>query len=92
MRLTGSPTWLWTKQGEKGENNGYEDPVMEILIALFGALTLASIVALARFEANPLFAFSLLLSGASLVWLVNMARQEGKGARPAAPRKVKRKR
>ena len=65
---------------------------MEILIALFGALTLASLVALARFEANPLFAFSLLLSAASLVWLVNLARQEGKGSRPGSVRKVKRKR
>jgi hypothetical protein len=64
---------------------------MEILIGIFGALTLASIVALARFEGNPLFAFSLLLSGASLVWLVNLSRQEGKVSRPPA-RKVKRKR
>lgn len=52
---------------------------MEILIALFGAFTVASIVALFIFEGNPLFAFSLLLSLASLVWLVNMARLEGKG-------------
>jgi len=52
---------------------------MEILIALFGAFTLASIVALVKFEGNPLFAFSLLLSLASLVWMINMARHGSAG-------------
>jgi len=62
---------------------------MEILIALFGAFTLASIVALVSFEGNPLFAFSLLLSVTSLVWLINMARN---GDKKPVGRKVKRRR
>jgi len=65
---------------------------MEILIALFGAFTLASIVALISFEGNPLFAFSLLLSLASLVWLINIARQEGKGTGRTRRRPGKRRR
>jgi len=60
---------------------------MEILIALFGAFTLASIVALVSFEGNPLFAFSLLLSATSLVWLVNLARSGGKPARRRGKRR-----
>jgi len=54
---------------------------MEILIAIFGAFTLASAVALFKFEGNPLFVFSLLLSLASMVWLIHLARQEGAPAR-----------
>ena len=63
---------------------------MEILIAMFGAFTLASIAALIAFEGNPLFAFSLLLSVTSLVWLINMARQDGKPA--SRPRRAGKRR
>jgi len=53
---------------------------MEILMVLFGSFVLASIVALIKFEGNPLFAFSLLLSATSLIWLISLARHEGKEA------------
>ncbi len=56
---------------------------MELLIAFFGFFTLMSVVALIKFQGNPLFLFSLLLSVASLIWLVQAERQ---GTR-SAPRK-----
>jgi len=61
---------------------------MEILMLVFGVFAAASAAALIRFEGNPLFAFTLLLSLASLVWLWNLARQEAGGNRK--PRRKKR--
>ena len=49
---------------------------MEVLIAFFGFFVLMSVVALIKFQGNPLFLFSLLLSTASLIWLFNLHRQE----------------
>ena len=54
---------------------------MEMLMAIFGVFALASLVALVKFQGNPLFVFALLLSLASLVWLEMMRRE---GAAPAA--------
>ena len=59
---------------------------MELLIAFFGFFTLMSVVALIKFQGNPLFLFSLLLSAASLIWLVQLRLQED-GARPAMRRR-----
>ena len=50
---------------------------MELLIAFFGFFALLSVVALIKFQGNPLFLFSLLLSAASLIWLVQLRLQEG---------------
>ena len=55
---------------------------MEMLMAVFGIFALASLVALVRFEGNPLFAFTMLLSLASLAWMINLSRQEGGTKKP----------
>jgi hypothetical protein len=54
---------------------------MEMLMTVFGVFALASLVALVRFEGNPLFAFTLLLSLASLAWMWKLSRQEPAGKR-----------
>lgn len=53
---------------------------MELLIGFFGFFVLMSVVALIKFQGNPLFLFSLLLSAASLIWLVHLHRQEPVGS------------
>jgi len=65
---------------------------MEILIAFFGFFALMSAVALVRFEGNPLFLFSLLLSAASLIWLIVLKREERTPSRRVAKRRAARKR
>lgn len=56
---------------------------MELLVVVFGVFSLASLVALVRFAGNPVFAFTLLLSLASLAWMVVLLRQ----ASPARPKR-----
>ncbi len=53
---------------------------MELLTAVFAVFALASVVALVRFEGNPLFVFSFLLSATCAVWLFRLARDDGSGA------------
>ena len=66
---------------------------MAILIAFFGFFALMSAVALIRFEGNPLFIFTLLLSSASLVWLIVLERDgPGRPGRKQARRKERRHR
>lgn len=57
---------------------------MELLVAVFGVFSLASLVALVRFSGNPVFAFTLLLSLASLAWMLVLLRQ---GSSPVRSRK-----
>jgi hypothetical protein len=44
-------------------------------------------VALLRFQGNPLFLFSLLLSAASLVWLARLHMEDTSGRTPVAARR-----
>ena len=50
---------------------------MTVLVAFFGFFALMSVVALVKHHGNPLFLFSLLISVASLVWLLNLERDRG---------------
>jgi len=43
-----------------------------ILAVFFGVFTVLSIAALVRFQGNPVFLFTLLLSAATLVWLIRL--------------------
>jgi hypothetical protein len=58
---------------------------MGILTVFFGFFALMSLVALVRFEGNALFVFSLLLSIASIAWIVQQDRA------PAGPKRRPRK-
>lgn len=59
---------------------------MTILAAFFGFFALMSLIALVKFQGNVIFVFSLLLSAASLVWILNLER----GGRRAAARASRR--
>ncbi len=51
---------------------------VEILIAFFGFFALMSLVALVKFQGNVLFIFSLMLSVASMTWLLQQHRLEAR--------------
>jgi len=63
---------------------------MEILVAIFGLFAVGSLAALVKFQGNPLFLFSFLLSTASASWIAWSLREE-KRRLPARAKRARQK-
>jgi 4-hydroxybenzoate polyprenyltransferase len=63
---------------------------MMILAVFFGVFSVMSLAALIRFQGNPVFLFTLLLSAATLVWLIRLDAEDPGRRRKARPARRKR--
>jgi len=63
---------------------------MMILAVFFGVFTVLSLAALIRFQGNPVFLFTLLLSAATLVWLIRLDAENHGLRRKSRPARRKR--
>ena len=62
---------------------------MMMLAVFFGVFTVMSLAALIRFQGNPVFLFTLLLSAATLVWLIRLDAQDPVQRRKSRPARKK---